>query len=153
MALALSITIHPNLLTRRIFLTLLILICCIFTLLPFPRTQRSCIRLAASATGALGLIISIALLTHTQPWSDVWERLWMTSGNGWGDGVERALSTCYWLILVAGCSADWALRRYFGGNPDEVLLTSVTLNCTFNPVYTGMGLVSHRVHRFASPGP
>jgi hypothetical protein len=119
LALALSVTVHPNLLTRRIFLALLVLICCVLTLLPFPRTQRNSIRLAASATGTFGLIISIALLAHAQSWSDVWERLWVSDGNGWGDGVERALSAGYWLILVAGCSADWALRKYFGGNPDE----------------------------------
>lgn len=128
LALALSIAIHPNLLTRRIFLALLVLICGALTLLPFPRTQRNSIRLAASATGTFGLIISIALLAHAQPWSDVWERLWVSDGNGWGDGVERALSAGYWLILVAGCSADWALRKYFGGNPDEVFFTPVILN-------------------------
>jgi hypothetical protein len=115
-------------LTRRIFLALLVAICCIFTLLPFSRTQRNFIRLAVSATGTFGLIISIALLAHAQSWSNVWDRLWVTNGNGWGDGVERALSAGYWLILVAGCSVDWALRRYLGGNPDEVFFTSVTLN-------------------------
>jgi len=119
LALALSITIHPNLLTRRIFLALSAAICCIFTLLPFPRTQRNGIRLAASATGTFGLIVSIALLAHAQSWSNVWERLWVTDGNGWGDGVERALSAGYWLILITGCAVDWALRRYLGGNPDE----------------------------------
>ncbi|KAI9446538.1 hypothetical protein H4582DRAFT_1843952 [Lactarius indigo] len=119
LALALSITIHPNLLTRRIFLALLAAICCVFVLLPFSRTQRNFIRLSASATGAFGLILSIALLAHAQQWSNVWERLWVTDGNGWGDGVERALSAGYWLILVAGCLVDWVLRRYFGGNPDE----------------------------------
>ncbi|KAH9048182.1 hypothetical protein EDB84DRAFT_1458850 [Lactarius hengduanensis] len=119
LALALSITIHPNLLTRRIFLALLAAICCVFALLPFSRTQRNFIRLSASATGAFGLILSIALLAHAQQWSNVWERLWVTDGNGWGDGVERALSAGYWLILVAGCLVDWALKRYFGGSPDE----------------------------------
>ena len=110
------------------------LICCSFTLLPFPRTQRSSIRLAASATGTFGFIVSIALLTHAQSWSDVWERLWVTDGNGWGDGVERALSAGYWLVLIAGCLADWALRRYFGGNPDEVFFTWLTCNLIFDPV-------------------
>lgn len=73
------------------------------------------------------MIISIALLAHAQPWSNVWERLWVTDGNGWGDGVERALCAGYWLILVAGCLVDWALRKYLGGNPDEVFSTSLTL--------------------------
>ncbi|KAH9180468.1 hypothetical protein EDB89DRAFT_1900357 [Lactarius sanguifluus] len=113
LALALSITIHPNLLTRRIFLALLAAICCVFALLPFSRTQRNFIRLSASATWGIWLD------PINCSWSNVWERLWVTDGSGWGDGVERALSAGYWLILVAGCLVDWALRRYFGGSPDE----------------------------------
>jgi len=119
LALALSVSIHPNLLTRRILLALLVPIFCILTVAPFARTQRSSIRLAASASGTFGLILSIALLAHVQPWSNVWERLWISDGNGWGTGSERALSAGYWLILIAGCLTDWALKRYCGGNPDE----------------------------------
>jgi hypothetical protein len=123
LALALSVSIHPNLLTRRIFLALLVPIFCILTVVPFARTQRHSIRLAASASGAFGLILSIALLADVQPWSNVWERLWISDGNGWGTGSERALSAGYWLILIAGCSTDWALKRFCGGNPDQVCLT------------------------------
>jgi len=119
LALALSVSIHPNLLTRRIFLALLVPIFCILTVAPFARTQRHSIRLAASASGAFGLILSIALLADVQPWSNVWERLWISDGNGWGTGSERALSAGYWLILIAGCSTDWALKRFCGGNPDQ----------------------------------
>lgn len=120
LALALSVTIHPNLLMRRIFLAVLVPILSILTLAPFARTQRKSIRLAASASGTFGLIMSIALLAHVQPWSNVWERLWVMDGNGWGSGAERALSAGYWLFLIAGCSADWALKTYCGANPDEV---------------------------------
>jgi hypothetical protein len=128
LALALSVSIHPNLLTRRVFLALLVSVCCILTVLPFVRTQRSSIRLAASATGAFGLTLSIALLAHVQPWSNVWERLWLADGHGWGVGAERALSAGYWLILVAGCSADWMLKKFCGGNPDEVCLAPLYLD-------------------------
>jgi hypothetical protein len=121
LALALSVSVHPNLLTRRIFLALLVPIFFILTLAPFSRTQRNSIRLAASASGTFGLILSISLIAQTQPWSNVWERLWIKDGNGWGTGAERALSAGYWLILISGCSADWALKKYCGGNPDEVL--------------------------------
>jgi hypothetical protein len=133
LALALSITIHPNLLTRRIFLALLILVFFILTLTPFARTQRKSIRLATSASGTFGLIMSISLLAHVQPWSNVWERLWITDGNGWGSGPERALCAGYWLILIAGCSADWALKKYCGGNPDEEWDTYVTEYATSLP--------------------
>jgi len=119
LALALSVSLHPSLVTRRIFVALLVSISCILTMAPFARTQRHSIRLAASASGTFGLIVSIALLAHVQPWSNVWERLWISDGNGWDTGNERALSAGYWLILIAGCSTDWALKKYFGGNPDE----------------------------------
>jgi hypothetical protein len=133
LALALSITIHPNLLTRRIFLALLVLVFFILTLVPFARTQRKSIRLAASASGTFGLIMSISLLAHVPPWSNVWERLWINNGNGWGSGPERALSAGYWLILIAGCSADWALKNYCGGNPDEEWDTYLTEYATSLP--------------------
>ncbi|KAI0288194.1 hypothetical protein BC826DRAFT_1107896 [Russula brevipes] len=119
LALALSVSMHPNLLTRRVFLALLVTVSCFLTVAPFARTQRKAIRLSASAAGTFGLTMSIALLAHVRPWSNVWERLWISDGNGWGTGAERALCAGYWLILIAGCSADWAFKRYFGGNPDE----------------------------------
>jgi hypothetical protein len=128
LALALSVAIHPNLLARRVFLALLVPICCILTVLPVVRTRRSSIRLAAAATGAFGLTLSIALFAHVPSWSNVWERLWIANGNGWGVGTERALSTGYWLILIIGCSTDWALKRYCGANPDEVCLMPLYLD-------------------------
>ncbi|KAI0273542.1 hypothetical protein BC834DRAFT_1038153 [Gloeopeniophorella convolvens] len=119
LALALSVSIHPNLLTRRIFLAFLAPVCCLFTVLPIARTQRATLRLASSATGAFGVTLSIALLAHVSPWSNVWERLWIMDGEGWGTGAEHTLSAGYWLILISGCLSDWALKRYLGGNPDE----------------------------------
>ena len=148
LALALSVSIHPNLSTRRIFLALLVPIFCILTVAPFARTQRSSIRLAASASGTFGLILSIALLAHVQPWSNVWERLWISDGNGWGTGSERALSAGYWLILITGCLTDWALKRYCGGNPDEVclmLLHPDRSDCTV----VGVGYVPRRIRLVA----
>ena len=151
MALALSITIHPNLLTRRIFLALLVLVFFILTLVPFARTQRKSIRLAASASGTFGLIMSISLLAHVPPWSNVWERLWINDGNGWGSGSERALSAGYWLILIAGCSADWALKNYCGGNPDEVLYAFAPLHSKQpDRIDVGMGYISHRIRHVPS---
>lgn len=144
LALALSVSIHPNLLTRRIFLALLVPIFCILTVTPFARTQRGSIRLAASASGTFGLILSIALLAHVQPWSNVWERLWISDGSGWGTGSERALSAGYWLILITGCITDWGLKRYCGGNPDEVCLTSLHIDRSdFTAV--GVGYVPRRI--------
>jgi hypothetical protein len=119
------------------------------TMAPFTRTQRKSIRLAASASGSFGLILSIALLAHVDPWSNVWERLWVSNGNGWGTGPERALSAGYWLILIAGCTTDWALKKYCGGNPDEVRFTQRhSERSDFTVV--GMGYVPRRVRLVAS---
>jgi hypothetical protein len=151
LALALSVSIHPNLLTRRIFLALLVSIFIILTLAPFSRTQRHSIRLAASASGTFGTIMSISLLAHVQPWSNVWERLWIKDGNGWGSGAERALSAGFWLILIAGCLSDWALKRFCGGNPDEVLYAFAPLHSN-RPDCTdiGMGYIPHRIRHVPS---
>jgi len=152
LALAMSVSIHPNLLTRRILLALLVPVFCILTVTPFARTQRSSIRLAASASGTFGLILSIALLAHVQPWSNVWERLWIRDGNGWGTGSERALSAGYWLILITGCLTDWALKRCCGGNPDEVCLTPLHSDQS-DYTAVGVGYVPRRIRLVAPDFP
>ncbi|KAI0051073.1 hypothetical protein FA95DRAFT_1587368 [Auriscalpium vulgare] len=118
-ALALVVSIHPNLLTRRIILALSASLLFLLTVLPFSRTQHASVRLAASATGAYGLTIAVALLAHVDPWANVWERLWISDGENWGSGSEHALTAAFWLILSFGCLSDWVLHRYYGGNPDE----------------------------------
>jgi hypothetical protein len=51
-----------------------------------------------------------------------------------------------WLILIAGCSADWALKKYCGGNPDEVLYASASLHSNqFGCINAGMEYVPHRI--------
>lgn len=53
-------------------------------------------------------------------WANVWERLWLHNGDGWGTGKEKGLSAAYCLFLAFGVAADWALRRWLGECPDEV---------------------------------
>ena len=120
LALALSIALHPSLLTRRILFALLLPVFFVLTILPFDRTRHASLRLAASASGAFGIIMSIALLAQVPAWGNTWERLWISDGNNWGTSAEHGLSAGFWLILTLGCLADWTLRRIYGANPDQV---------------------------------
>ena len=40
--------------------------------------------------------------------------------NDWGTNQERGLSAAACLFLAGGIASDWALRRTFGENPDQV---------------------------------
>ncbi|THH14543.1 hypothetical protein EW146_g5790 [Bondarzewia mesenterica] len=119
LALALSVTLHPSLLIRRIFICLLTPMLTIITVLPFDRTQHASLRMAACSSGAFGLTISTALLAKVPAWGNVWERLWISDGSDWSTAAEHGLSAEFWLIFILGCMTDWALQRVYGGNPDQ----------------------------------
>jgi hypothetical protein len=91
-----------------------------FCLLPLPSFQHGAIRLSASAAGAFGLVLTIALLSRIDPWANVWERLWVADGSTWGSTKEKGLSAIWCLFLALGVGTDWQLKRRFGENPDEV---------------------------------
>jgi len=57
-------------------------------------------------------------------WANVWERLWTKDGEGWGVPREQALSAAFFIFFAAGMVADWALKRWVGECPDEVLFMS-----------------------------
>ncbi|PCH40314.1 hypothetical protein WOLCODRAFT_131346 [Wolfiporia cocos MD-104 SS10] len=120
LALALSVIIHPSLLTRIVLTAIFLPIGTILCLLPLPKYQHACMRVATSASGAFGVIVSIALLANVPSWSNVWERLWLSEGSGWGTAVEKGLSAGYCLILLIGAACDWLLGKKFGENPDEI---------------------------------
>jgi Domain of unknown function (DUF4203) len=121
-ALILAVVLHPTLLTRIIFAAILTPLFTIATLLPVERTQHWGVRIAAASAGAFGTVVSIALLAHMSSWANVWERLWLQVSplNDWGTNPERGLSAAACLLLVGGIASDWALRRTFGENPDQV---------------------------------
>jgi hypothetical protein len=98
-----------------VFTPLLTLLCTV----PIKATQHVSLRLAAASTGSFGLIIAIALLSHQNPWSNVYTRLWTHDGAGWGTRAEQGLSAGYCLFLAVGCVSDWYLHRRFGENPDQ----------------------------------
>lgn len=66
------------------------------------------------------MVVSIALLAGVTPWANVWERLWVSDGAGWGVSKEQGLSAGYCLFLCSGVAVDWLLKRQLGENPDQV---------------------------------
>ncbi|KAJ7083717.1 hypothetical protein B0H15DRAFT_911772 [Mycena belliarum] len=120
-ALAVSVIIHPNLLARIIITAVFTSTSTLFVLLPIPHVQHSAMRFATASTGAFGLVLSIAILSHIPAWANVWERLWQAQdlSNTWGTTKEKGLSVGFCLFFVAGIACDWLLKRKFGECPDE----------------------------------
>jgi len=128
-ALAASVAIHPSLLTRVALVSVFASTLAILTPLPIARLQPILLRISASAVGSFGLVLSIALFSRIEPWSNVWERLWVHDGIRWGSAQEKGLSAAFFLFLVSGIGADWWLKFKFGENPDQVRRSSsLTIN-------------------------
>jgi hypothetical protein len=119
MALAISVIIHPPLMVRVVLVSVFTPLLAILTVLPISATRHVCLRVASASTGCFGLTLSVALLSHQQPWADVYARLWTADGEGWGTAAEKGLSAGYCLLLGLGCACDWLLHRHFGENPDQ----------------------------------
>ena len=121
--------LHPNLLTRRVLLALLVLVFSILSLAPFARTQR---KINSPGRVCFWHIRSdhVDFPAYTRP--TLVKRLGALMDKGRQRLGQRArtspLCSPYWIILIAGCSADWALKKYCGGNPDEVLYASAPLH-------------------------
>lgn len=78
------------------------------------------LRTSTSAVGSFGLVLSIALFSHIEPWSNIWERLWVHDDILWGSAREKGLSAGFFLFLALGIGIDWWLKFKFGENPDQV---------------------------------
>ncbi|KAH9480215.1 hypothetical protein JR316_0006813 [Psilocybe cubensis] len=132
-ALALSIIIHPSLLSRvilvGIFLPLFTLLVLFTAIVPIPRLTAKflhpVLRFCTASTGSFGIVLSIALLLKPQAesWANAWERFYMENasmdGYMWGSSQEQGLSAAYAVFLFSGIAVDWALRRRIGECPDE----------------------------------
>jgi len=119
-ALAVSVAIHPSLLTRVALVAIFASTLAILTPLPIVHLQPMLLRTSASAVGSFGLVLSIALFSHIEPWSNVWERLWVHDDIQWGSAQEKGLSAGFFLFLTSGIGTNWWLRFKFGENPDQV---------------------------------
>ena len=137
-SLSLCVILHPSLTPRVIFTTvitiLLTVLVVISTFIPRLSTLllHPLLRLCTASTGAFGLVLSSALLAKPQvdPWANIWERLWVQDGDGWGSGKEQGLSAAWGVFLSVGIIADWALHRWLGECPDEVCFL-VAVRCVY----------------------
>ncbi|EIN12345.1 hypothetical protein PUNSTDRAFT_81513 [Punctularia strigosozonata HHB-11173 SS5] len=118
-ALSVCVIIHPTLLTRIVFTSVVLPILTVFCLLPIPKTQRCVIRVAYASVGAFGTVLSVALLANVPAWANVWERLWVKNDVEWGTIHEKGLSAAWCFLVVLGFACDCVLHRKFGENPDQ----------------------------------
>lgn len=132
--------LHPSLTGRRILLVVLtilvsiptVFICIISPHIPvtqnnacltfLPYLVHPILRFCTASTGSFGLVVSIALLLKppAKSWANVFERLWVSDGVGWGTSQEKGLTAAWAFFTFVGIVEDWALRRWFGEDPDEV---------------------------------
>jgi len=118
-ALAVSVAIHPSLLTRIALVAIFASTLAVLVPLPIARLQPVLLRASSSAVGSFGLILSIALFFRIEPWSNVWERLWVHDDIRWGSAQEKGLCAGFFLFLASGTGVNWWLRSKFGENPDQ----------------------------------
>jgi len=123
LSLALSVIIHPPLLSRVVWVILFSaafpIAILVFSIPRFSRFLHKSLRVVTSSTGAFSLILSIALLAHIPPWANVWERLWVKDGESWGSGKEKGLSAAFCIFVILGMGIDWLLKKWLGECPDE----------------------------------
>lgn len=130
MSLALCIITHPTLLSRvvvtSIFTPLVALTVIVPSVIPSPslgNVAHLTSRVATSCAGAFSITMSIALLTRSQEsysWANIWDRLWVSDGEGWGSGREKGFDVLFCVLWTCGALVDLGLNRWIGEDPDEV---------------------------------
>ena len=119
-AIFVSVVTHPTMPARVILLSVLTSILAILALVPVPVVRHGAVRVGGASLGAFGVVLGSSVLAKATSWENVWERLWVSSGTGWGTPQEKGLSAAYAVLVCAGVVADLALKQKFGENPDEV---------------------------------
>ena len=116
--------IHPPLLARQVlvplFSALSSAVVLVFCIPRFLHLLHPTLRIMTASSGAFSLVVAIALLKNASPWADIWERLWVSSGDAWGTSKETGLSAAYCIFTCLGIGTDWGLKRWLGECPDEV---------------------------------
>jgi len=107
-------------LARIILLGVFTSILAILALIPIPVVRHGAVRVGGASLGAFGVVLASSVLAKATSWENVWERLWISSSTDWDTPQEKGLSAAYAVLVCAGVGADWALKRKFGENPDEV---------------------------------
>ena len=122
---SLSVIVHPSLTVRVVLACILAPAFICITLIPLDRFQHASLRVATSATGAFGIVLSIALLARIPAYGNAWERWWQRDKLEWGSRKEKGLSAALLFIFLTGLASDRFLLWKFGACPDEVSRFSV----------------------------
>ncbi|TFK39065.1 hypothetical protein BDQ12DRAFT_682957 [Crucibulum laeve] len=126
-SLGLSVIVHPSLSPRVVLCAVLAPLFTLLTLFAYfiprfhTRFLHPMFRICTASTGAFGVVLALSLLLHPQEegWANVWDRLWVPDGPGWGKAREKGLSAAWGVFFIFGMAGDWGLRRWFGECPDE----------------------------------
>ncbi|PFH47851.1 hypothetical protein AMATHDRAFT_66634 [Amanita thiersii Skay4041] len=139
-ALAFSVILHPPISVRLALTAILSPLIALSTVLiyflssrqsPFKPESHYAVRVrkilhplfrfCTASVGAFGVMLSISLIIRppATSWANVWERLWIRDGDGWGTGQERGLSAGWCIFTCFGAACDWGLRWWLGDSPDE----------------------------------
>jgi hypothetical protein len=119
-AILVSVVTHPVMLVRILLLGVLTSILAILALVPVPVIRHGAVRAGGASLGAFGVVLGSSVLANATSWENVWARLWVSNSIDWGTSQEKGLSAAYAVLICAGVVSDWALKRKFGENPDEV---------------------------------
>lgn len=119
-ALITIIFLPKSLLPRLIIGAILILASLVGTLLPIPRVQHWALRISASSTGAVGVVIAVALFNRVPSWSNPWLVFAIAPYVGAIDAQEKGLSALLALLAAMGAAVDWVLKWKLGEAPDKV---------------------------------
>jgi hypothetical protein len=131
--LLLAISLHPSLLVRLILTIISIVLLTAGALLPYPHIRHTFLRIGTSATGAVGIISSCAILgssstnTKLASWASAWLHFVLPHDSDiaelqWGTGKSKGLTAAAFFLWMIGAACDWWLKRRVGEDPDEVSL-------------------------------
>jgi hypothetical protein len=130
-AIFISVITHPVMPARIVLLGVFTSILAILALVPVPAVRHGAVRTGGASLGAFGIVLGSSVLANATSWENVWERLWVSNSVDWSTPQEKGLSAACAVLMCAGVVTDWALKRKFGENPDEVgwkSLSSVALH-------------------------
>ncbi|KAG8869038.1 hypothetical protein FRB98_002890 [Tulasnella sp. 332] len=113
------IFIPENLLPRFIIAVIIILVFLVCTLFPHPSIRNWSLRICASASGSVGVVIAIALFTRAPSWSSPWLLFAVPPIVGTRNSQEKGLSAGMFLIMGCGIAVDWILKIKLGEDPDK----------------------------------
>ncbi|CUA69719.1 hypothetical protein RSOLAG22IIIB_08641 [Rhizoctonia solani] len=126
--LILAISLYPSLIARLV-LTLIAMVMLTGGAL-LPTVRRASLRIATSATGAVGIIYACTILGSSAKnnkyasWTNAWLHLVLLHDSDsaelqWGAGESKGLTAACYFLWMIGAACDWYLKQRVGAGLDE----------------------------------